>query len=251
MMTKKEIISAYEAMGVKRGDVLCVQSGYKGMGGIEGGPLGFAQALMELLGESGTLIMPAYNLESWTEKHYYDSKETPSQVGSICEAFRKSPVVGRTRHPIHSLSVWGHLKKELCALDDHDSFGEESVFRYLLDINALYSSAGLGLEMPFLPCHLTETMMKTPYRRYKNFGGIYVDDNGVSSVKSYGYYVRKDEFRKMETPVFPAHIMQFEMSAFSGYETKGGIQFWIGDARKYHDSLVTLITENPKMFGGE
>lgn len=250
MLTKDDIIEAYERMGVKKGNVLCVQGSYKGLGGLEGGPSAFANALMELLGEEGTLLMPAYNFESWTEKHYFDINETPSLVGVLTEEFRKMNGVERTAHPIHSLSVWGKLTQEICSLDGKNTFGDVSVFRYLLNINAYYSVAGLGLEMPFLPCHLPEMEMKTPYRRVKNFGGIYLDKKGEASIRSYCFNVRKELYRDKEAPIFFTHKLLYEMNALQKGEYKG-VNFWIGSARGYHHSLLRLIEENPTLFGWE
>lgn len=250
MLSLADLIEVYTQAGIKRGDVICVQSSYKGLGELEGGPLTLAKALIEIIGAEGTLLMPAYNFKSWTEEHYFDIKETSSGVGILTDMFRKMEGVKRTQHPIHSLSVWGKLRDEICTIDAENSFGENSVFSYLLKINAIYSTAGLGLEMPFLPCHLAEKEKDTPYRRIKKFSGTYIGYNGKPEIKTYSLDVKKDHFMSMKAPIYATHIMQYEMGAFKKIEYKD-ISFWCGTASDYHNSLLKLIDENKEMFGWE
>lgn len=245
MLTPVDIDKAYNDIGVKKGDVLVVQSSYQGIGGFEGGMPALLEALKNLVGEGGTLIMPAYNFTSWTEGHYFSSNETPSKVGAISEAFRQSPDVRRSRHPIHSLSIYGRHRDELCGMDYVDSFGADSIFTELLRMNVIYTALGLGTEMPFLPCHYPETFLKVPYRREKMFSGIYVDESGQPSIKTYGFHVRRAPDKP--SPVYPAHVLQFERG-FVREHVHQGVRLMFGRAREYHDSMIDLIREMPEMF---
>jgi len=245
MLKQIDIVNAYSEIGVGTGDTLVVQSSYKGTGGVEGGVPGLIEALKAVVGNSGTLIMPAYNFTSWTEKHYFDSRETPSGIGTVTEAFRLSAGVGRSRHPIHSLCIYGRLRDELCAMDYVDSFGPDSVFTRLLDMNIMYSTLGTGTEMPFLPCHYPETLLQVPYRRQKLFSGVYVDAAGQPSVRTYGFHVRRAP--DQPSPVYPAHVMQFERGVVKEHVHQG-MKMMFAHAREYHDSMVDLIGERPAMF---
>lgn len=245
-MTPKTILEAYAEMGIKTGDTLVVQSSFGPMKGVEGGPHAIVGALLELVGKSGTLIMPAYNFTSWTENHYFDSQETPAKgVGVIPEIFRTTRGVSRTRHPIHSLSVCGILAEELCTLDYVDSFASDSVFATLLRVDAIYSTLGLGPEMPFLPCHYTETQLNVPYRRQKLFSGIYVDSNGKSSLKTYGFHVR--ELGGSQNPVFDCHRILCDRKIVRE-NSHNGIKVNIARASDYHEGFISLIRELPKLF---
>jgi aminoglycoside N3'-acetyltransferase len=244
-MNPKTILEAYSNLGVKSGDTLVVQSSFRGLSRLNCGPQEVVDSLLELVGESGNLIMPAYNFKSWTEGHYFDSKETPSTVGLIPETFRQTPGVRRTRHPIHSLSVRGPLAEELCELDDIDAFGEKSVFATLLRLNAVYSTLGLGQEMPFLPCHLAETKMKVPYRRQKLFSGIYVDSAGRPSLKTYGFHVR--QLGTKQNPVEECHILLCDRKIVHEH-SHNGIKVNAARAVDYHNGFVALISEKPHLF---
>ena len=245
MLKQIDIVNAHAEIGVGTGATLVVQSSYKGIGAVEGGVPGLIEALKAVVGEAGTLIMPAYNFTSWTEKHYFDARETPSGVGAVTEIFRRSAGVRRSRHPIHSLSIYGHLRDRFCEMDYLDSFGLDSIFTKLIEMNAMYATLGTGTEMPFLPCHYPETLLKVPYRRQKLFSGIYVDEQGRPSLQTYGFHVRR--VPDQPSPVYPAHVMQFERGAVKEHVHEG-MKMMFSRAGEYHDSMIELIGENPAMF---
>lgn len=243
MITKEEIKESFKSIGVTPGDVLVLQSSYKGCGEIEDGPNGLIDALMDLLGKKGTLIMPAYNFIEWTEKHYFDLLETTSEVGVITEIFRKKPEVGRTAHPIHSMSVWGKLRDEFESLDYPSSFGEDSIFASLLKKNALYATIGLGDKMPFLPCHFTEIKMKVPYRRVKDFAGMYLNRKREASLKVYDFHVRVNQ----NNPVFEAHASLVNDDLVKSY-IKNDVTFCYARAKDYDQYFIEYIKMNPNLF---
>lgn len=245
MLSNEDIVEAFRAAGVSAGDVLVVQSSYKGTGGVEGGIDGLIHALLDAVGEEGTLIMPAYNFSAWTEGHYFDLLETPSTVGAVTEAFRTWPGTQRSEHPIHSVSVRGPLAAELCEMSYSSSFGEDSVFARLLELDAMYSTLGLGLEMPFLPCHYTEELEGAGYRRQKLFGGVYVDRDRRPSMRTYTLNVRKD--RDRQAPIFATHVMQAEDGVVKTLHI-GPAQVNYSRARPYHESLRALMAHHPEMF---
>jgi len=243
MMTKNDIIQAFNNIGVNKGDILVIQSSYKGCGEIENGAIGLIEALQELLGEEGTLIMPAYNFDFWTKQHYFDILETPSEVGFITEVFRKSNNVARTSHPIHSLSVWGKLKETMVQMDYAGSFDKNSVFALLNELNAMYCTIGLGNKMPFLPCHFTEVEMNVPYRRVKDFAGIYLDINRIPSLRVYNFNVRVNH----KNPVYEAHRYLMEQNFVKTYLQKN-IPICFARAKDYHAFFVDYIKKFPQYF---
>ena len=243
MLKKTEIIDAFNSIGVSSGDVLILQSSYKGCGEVENGPEGVIDALMELLGPEGTLIMPSYNFKSWTEEHYFDIIETPSGMGIITELFRQRENVGRTNHPIHSLSVWGKLKDELESLEYSSSFGPDSIFKRLLDYNAMYCTIGLGSKMPFLPCHYTEVVANVPYRRIKHFAGLYVDKDRNAKIEVYNFHVRINT----KNPVFAGHSYLIEKEKVKCF-TKKETPLYYARAEDYHEDFTDYIKKFPEFF---
>lgn len=242
-----KVVGIFAASGLKAGDTVCVQSSLKGFGFGEVTAEQVIEGLKEVTGPEGTIIMPAYNFHSWTEHHVFDIATTPSEVGTLSEVFRSHTGVGRTKHPIHSLSVYGSLRDELCAIDAINSFGDDSVFAILNRKNILYLTAGTGLAMPFLPCHYTEFVVGVGYRQEKLFTGMYTDEHGVSMEKRYGFDVKKEEFRSMISPVYEGHIELFNRGIVKQTEVHNTKVCW-AEAGAYHEGFIQFIKGNPLLF---
>ena len=105
------------ALGLKSGDTLMMHSSFRSLGGIEGGAETVFRVLLEILGENGTLMLPAFSYSSVNHSHPdFDLVATPSCVGYLAEYFRtRVPGVIRSLHATHSCTVRGRLAQELCA----------------------------------------------------------------------------------------------------------------------------------------
>ncbi|MBE6758162.1 MAG: AAC(3) family N-acetyltransferase [Ruminococcaceae bacterium] len=95
-------------LGIHRGDTVMMHSSYKSLGeGIT--PADFFQGFLDLLGEEGTLVLPALSYETVTYEHpFFDRSETPSCVGYLSEFFRTQVTgVRRSLHATHSCTAVG------------------------------------------------------------------------------------------------------------------------------------------------
>jgi aminoglycoside 3-N-acetyltransferase len=233
--------------GVRTGDTICVQSSLSNIGRRESSPDQIIEGLQESVGETGCVIMPAYNFHSWTEHALFHYHETKSEVGHLTEHFRKYKGVQRTKHPIHSLSVWGKHVEELIQIDTVNSFAHDSVFSKLFDLNIKYITLGTGLSMPFLPCHFTESRLGVGYRTMKLFAGQYVSREGVEESKNYGFEVKKEEFRTMISPVYEAHIDMHKSGTVS-METIHDTAICWSNAREYDEGFVNFMRRHKTLF---
>ena len=120
---KQDIVKALREMGIRRGDCLLVHSSLSSMGYVEGGADAVVDALLEVLGEEGTLMVPTFT-HSGTE--YYDPLASPSKNGAITEAVRRRPEAVRSLHPTHAPTAIGryaeafmrdHLKRGPLGID--------------------------------------------------------------------------------------------------------------------------------------
>ena len=175
------------ALGVEAGDVLMVHSSLKSMGQVEGGAETVIAALRAVLGEEGTLMLPALSYATSCESSFFSNLETPSCVGHITEVFRKMPGVRRTNHPTHSVAVIGKYQDEICegALLDDTPIGPHSAFRKLADYE---NGKILLLGCPFARntfMHGVEEIAGVPYALGKYQAFTVVDENGETTVKSY------------------------------------------------------------------
>ncbi|MBN2052829.1 AAC(3) family N-acetyltransferase [Candidatus Woesearchaeota archaeon] len=186
-----EFVDAIKKLGVKKGDVLFVYSDVSVFGKLatdnkELVMQALVEALKESIGESGTLILPAFSY-SFCDKKDFDVEKSPSKVGVLTEYFRKLSDVIRTVQPIYSASIWGKHKQELLKVSD-ECFGRDSIFgtTHRLGCKLLF----LGAD--FQACtqiHWVEQMHGVPYRYNKTFTGRIID-HGRTYDASASFYVR-------------------------------------------------------------
>ncbi len=101
---KKDLIN----LGIKKGDSVMMHCSYKALG-EKVSPEEFFAAFLEVLGEDGTLILPAFSYRTVTyDEPLFDRDLTPSCVGFLPEWFRtEMKGVKRSLHATHSCTAIG------------------------------------------------------------------------------------------------------------------------------------------------
>ncbi len=103
-VTRTDISTSLESMGLKTGDRVMVHSSLSSIGHVEGGATTVVEAFLKVLGPTGTLMVPTFT-HSGCE--YFDPLVTPSLNGAITEAARAYPGAVRSLHPTHALTAIG------------------------------------------------------------------------------------------------------------------------------------------------
>jgi aminoglycoside N3'-acetyltransferase len=93
------------------------------IGEIKGGADTLIDALMDVVGPEGCILMPSFPTagsmrELIDSGCIYDARSSPSRVGKVTETFRCRPDVLRSLHPTNPLAAWGDGAKAL--LEDHE-----------------------------------------------------------------------------------------------------------------------------------
>ncbi len=71
VVTKEMLIQGLKELGLKDAMKLIVHSSLKSFGTVEGGSEGVIDAITEIIGTEGTLLMPSFNTENHTAKVKY------------------------------------------------------------------------------------------------------------------------------------------------------------------------------------
>lgn len=163
--TAAQIATDLRELGVQGGDVLLVHSSLSSMGYVAGGPETVVRGLLDALGASGTLLMPALSYEHVRSKQpIFDVRHTPSNVGAIPEHFRQRSGTRRSLHPTHSVCAVGARTGEL--LDEHHKdrtpCGRYSPFHKLPQVGGKILMLGCGLR-PNTSFHAIEERVEPPY----------------------------------------------------------------------------------------
>ena len=125
IVTKAEIIQQLKHVGLQSGDVVMLHSALSKMGYVEDGANTVIDAFKEVVGNEGTLMMPAFpavgfNYDYLNSQPIFDVNQTPSKMGAITETFRKQSNVLRSLHPTDSVIAIG--KQAVYLTKDH--FGQ-------------------------------------------------------------------------------------------------------------------------------
>jgi aminoglycoside 3-N-acetyltransferase len=149
------------AIGLRPGDVVLVHTSYRSLDIKH--PEALIQALIQVVGEMGTLLFPALSYNQ-TPPTIHNTLTTPSCVGFLPEYFRTRPGTQRSLHPTHSVSGIGARVGELLGDhgDDTTPCGLHSPFHKLLHCGGKILMLGCGLR-PNTTMHAIEEYIRPPY----------------------------------------------------------------------------------------
>ena len=104
-LSQQDLVTAMEDAGLGRVNRLLMHSSLHSLGRVEGGAETLIDALLEVLGGEGTLMVPTFNYN--LEQEIFDPATVRSQTGLITETVRKRPEAIRSLHPNYSVAAIG------------------------------------------------------------------------------------------------------------------------------------------------
>lgn len=164
-VTRAAMVAALRAAGVQDGGVIIVHSSLSRLGWVVGGAHTAVLALMDAVGPTGTIVMPALSShlsepsgwvappvpEAWwqiirDEMPAYDAVLTPMvAMGAVAECFRLLPGTVRSSHPADSFMANGPLADDVIAPHLLEcAFGAGSPLDRLYDQRARIVLLGVG-----------------------------------------------------------------------------------------------------------
>lgn len=180
--TRASIAADLHALGLGSGDTVLVHSSLRSLGWVCGGAQAVVQALLDVLGQGGTLVVPTQTTGNSDPEHWsrppvppswwpvirehmpaFDPAVTPATgLGAIPEMVRTWPGAVRSDHPHTSFAALGAGAAELMAGHRLDcQLGEHSPLAALERVAAKVLLLGIG----FATCtafHLAEYRLPDP-----------------------------------------------------------------------------------------
>lgn len=167
IVLKQDILDALAKIGVKKGQTIMVHTSLSQLGFVCGGAEIIIEALLESVGEEGTIMMPTQswkNLDPTTGVHWEEPEEwwqiirdnwpayrkeiTPTNtMGAVAEMFRKWPGALRSEHPARSVAAYGKHAEFLTEGHDLSNiFGEGSPIGKLYELDGHVLLIGVGYD---------------------------------------------------------------------------------------------------------
>jgi aminoglycoside 3-N-acetyltransferase len=165
--TRRSLAADLRHLGLEAGTVVIAHSSLSSLGWVCGGSVAVVQALMDVVTESGTLVMPTHSADysdpgkwenppvpqSWQKTirenmPAFDPRTVPTQgMGHIPETFRAWPDALRSSHPTVSFAAWGRHASFVTG--EHSlnySLGEGSPLARIYELDGQILLLGAGHE---------------------------------------------------------------------------------------------------------
>jgi len=247
--SRGDIVKALEAVGVCSGDAIFVHSNIGFFGRLEGasGPDAyyavFKEAIFEVLGEAGTIVVPTFSY-SFCHGERFDKAETASTMGFFSEAVRTDTGAMRSNDPNFSVAAIGRNAKYLTADAPEHSFGPDGFFGRFLEIKGKFCNFNFDSGSTFF--HYVERTLNVPYRYNKGFKGTLVE-NGRDVEKTFYHYVF-DPAKKNHYPCFTKFDRLAKRLGVAKTANLGRGQIVLVPARDTFDLIAQQMKSEPNFL---
>ena len=175
VVTKTAIKRGLQELGLNAGDIVVVHSSLSSFGSVRGGAASVVDALLEVIGPEGTLLVPSHGGEA-----VFDARKTPSVLGSVTEELRRRPGAVRSLCPCMPAVALGPRAKEF--VENH----HKCECPYIESPWHLAAEAGgyvllLGVDQDRnTTLHVAESLVGAPYMQPVE--KRYIDEKGREQV---------------------------------------------------------------------
>jgi aminoglycoside N3'-acetyltransferase len=163
-VSRANIVRQLEALGVPASVPLMLHASLRKVGPVEGGADGLLDALVEVLGPGGTLVMP---LGSREDDVAFDARTSraDADMGTLAELFRQRASVRCNDHPAARFAALGAQSLEILEpipLDDY--YGPGSPLQRFTDLGGWVLRLGADIDTVTLT-HWAEYLADIPSKR--------------------------------------------------------------------------------------
>lgn len=158
-LNKQDLIKDFLGLGVSSGDVVLIRASIGAVGRITGGAQTFIDALLEVVGEDGTIVSLAFTSGSFLRKPKKEDAFHPlkeSYAGALPNEMIKRADSFRSRHPMCSYVAIGKNAKEITEGHDHNSPAYEPIRKIVKFQGKNILIGCVGSSPGFTTTHLAE-----------------------------------------------------------------------------------------------
>jgi len=245
MIDKEKLCEDLTALGIKGGDHVALGMSLGSVGMVSGGPKGFIDALIDVIGPSGTVMIPTFthayplSLVRRRKVPVFRPEETVCYSGAVAEFIRRDARAIRSRHPTNSYAAIGDKAGQLLADHNHQS-AAYSPYSRLADINGKVLIIGLGYKLVGIR---HEAQAKAGLLSYipPYSGALFFDDNEMVSV-----FVRRDPGGC--TKRLPDMIEQLQAAGIVTEGSVGSAKAFVVPANEGLCIMTGLLQRNPERY---
>ena len=236
--TRQDLDRAYRDLGVGPGRVIYVTSDMGHLMAFEKpGKAAVLEAhfdaLMDLIGPEGTLVVPTASISLCNTDIPFDPETTPSEkVGVVSEFVRTREGAMRSFHPFVSYAAVGAKAAEITQDASRHVYGPETPEGRMAEMDALSISIGLYPQYSCSTVHHVEQMMAVPYRYTKEYLHPVVREGKIVREPFYQFvrYLDSDVERSYLKNIIPR------------FDTEGGLERAdVGRGVIYSYSMAALV----------
>lgn len=247
-ISRERLEAEFRAAGIREGDTLLLHSAMSKTGYLENGPKTLVDAILNVLGPQGNLLMPtspnaSFQIEYARQHPVFDVRESPSRLGSITEYFRRLPGVKRSAHPTEPVSALGPDAAWLTEghLGEPTPYTANSPFARLYEKNGKILYLGVTLDNAGTNLHTLEDAVDFKYPVYADewFPFSIIDENG-----------ERHEIRtRVHNPEFSRRrrcdelLPLFERAGAARKVKIGEAEAWLFDGPKMFETMLSAYRE--------
>jgi aminoglycoside N3'-acetyltransferase len=239
-----ELRQQFIDLGVTPGRTLWVQSSWNEFFNVQMRPSEVIDLLRDLLGQNGTLAMPAFPIDQDPGKIFLVDR-APVYTGLLCEVFRRYPNVRRSIHLGSSVCAIGP-NAEFLTRDHHLTampWGKDSPFCRLMEVDALMLGLGAGFNF-MTPLHAVECLLynEVPFFRTVFDGTIRYRWKRATG-ETGGH-----EFLKRTGDIRPGRLRRHFGPEICRYSKISNLRMLAADARPFIEHAVALGRRGITMY---
>lgn len=181
--TEMPIADGLRYLGLAKGNIVLVHSSLSALGQVEGGAAAVVRVLLDVVGTTGTILMPSFQKggehDLLRRGCVFDLSSSSSEMGLISETFRLWPGVRRSLNPTHCTAALGVRAEEL--LEGHQncivSVGKGSPYDKLVRSGGYILLLGVN-HSSNTTLHLVENLNGAPTVCRELFNPVVIDTSG-------------------------------------------------------------------------